>query len=85
MKKILLVGIILFVFILGIKLGDNYTISDSNIFETEKDRFEQEITNPNNDYQSSNLVIEEGVTNKVAHKIDEAIEKIIKKLLNSIE
>ncbi len=85
MKKILLVGIILFVFILGIKLGDNYTISDSNIFEAEKDRFEQEITNPNNDYQSSNLVIEEGVTNKVAHKIDEAIEKIIKKLLNSIE
>ena len=56
-----------------------------NIFEAEKDRFEQEITNPNNDYQSSNLVIEEGVTNKVAHKIDEAIEKIIKKLLNSIE
>ena len=39
MKKILLVGIILFVFILGIKLGDNYTISDSNIFEAEKDRF----------------------------------------------
>lgn len=85
MKKILLIGVILFVFILGIKLGDNYTISDSNIFESEKNRFEQEITNPNNNYQSSNLIIEEGVTNKVAHKIDEVIEKIIKKLLNSLE
>lgn len=85
MKKILVIVIFLFVFLIGIKIGNSYTISDSNIFENNKNEFEQEIVNPDNDYNSSNHVLEENLSNKIARKIDETIEKILGKILNSLE
>ncbi len=85
MKKILVIVIFLFVFLMGIKIGNSYTISDSNIFENNKNEFEQEIVNPDNDYNSSNHVLEENLSNKIARKIDETIEKILGKILNSLE
>lgn len=85
MKKILVIVIFVFVFLMGIKIGNSYTISDSNIFENNKNEFEQEIVNPDNDYNSSNHVLEENLSNKIARKIDETIEKILGKILNSLE
>lgn len=85
MKKILVIVIFLFVFLMGIKIGNSYTISDSNIFENNKNEFEQEIVNPDNDYNSTNHVLEENLSNKIARKIDETIEKILGKILNSLE
>jgi uncharacterized membrane protein SpoIIM required for sporulation len=85
MKKILVIVIFLFVFLIGIKIGNSYTISDSNIFENNKNEFEQEIVNQDNDYNSSNHVLEENLSNKIARKIDETIEKILGKILNSLE
>lgn len=85
MKKILVIVIFLFVFLIGIKIGNSYTISDNNIFENNKNEFEQEIVNPDNDYNSSNHVLEENLSNKIARKIDETIEKILGKILNSLE
>lgn len=85
MKKILVIVIFLFVFLMGIKIGNSYTISDSNIFENNKNEFEQEIVNPDNDYNSSNHVLEDNLSNKIARKIDETIEKILGKILNSLE
>lgn len=85
MKKILVVIVFLIVFLFGIKVGNSYTINDNNIFENNKNRFEQEIVNPDNDYNSNNHVIEENLSNKIARKIDETIEKILGKILNSLE
>lgn len=85
MKKILVVIVFLIVFLFGIKVGNSYTINDNNIFENNKNRFEQEIVNPDNDYNSNNHVIEDNLSNKIARKIDETIEKILGKILNSLE
>ncbi len=85
MKKIIILIIMISLFLIGIKVGNGYSISDSNLFESEKNKFESEITNPNNDYQAEKVVIEEGITNKVAHKIEGTIEKIINKILKIVE
>ncbi len=78
MKNILFILIIIIIFIMGIKLGDD-TFNQNQLFEMEKEQFEQQITNPDNSYQNHLLVPPENIVNKVAHKIDNTIDKMVEK------
>ena len=79
MKKIFIFIVIIIFFIIGIKLGDtNY--NQNQIFEEEKQQFEQEITSPDGHYENKDLVPPKNIINKTANFIDEAIEKAINKL-----
>ena len=68
MKKLLIVAIIIAIFIIGLKLGEE-TYNTNYLLEQEKEIFESEITNPNNDYQAKEFVPEDNIVNKVAKKI----------------
>ncbi len=78
MKKILIVFLIILAFIFGLKLADDGT-STSKLLEKDKILFEEEIKKPNNDYKPKEYVPDENIVNKTAHKIDNAIEKIVEK------
>ncbi len=80
MKKIILVFIMITLFLSGLSLGGNFSSGASNFFEEAKDNFEDQITNPNNDYQNIDLVPNEYLINKTAHKI----EKFINDKISSI-
>lgn len=79
MKKIFILVTIIFIFIIGLKLGNN-NYSANYLLEQEKDKFEQEIIMPNNDYEAKEFVPKDNIVNKVAKKVDNTIDKIIDKI-----
>jgi len=79
MKKLCIIAFILFIFILGLKMWET-SHSPNGILENEKDKFETEITTPNNGYIPKALQPEENVVNKTAHKIDRMIDQVVEKM-----
>lgn len=82
MKKFGLILAIFIMLLIGIKIGGNYTSGSSNLFEEARADFENEIVTPNNTYEPKQVLPEEGVTNKIAHTIDELMQKVINKVLS---
>ena len=80
MKKIIVVLSIFIFFLLGISIGNNNS-KQSELFEEAKKEFENEIINPNNNYESKKLIPEQNIVNKIANKIDDIIETISDKIL----
>lgn len=76
--------LIIIVLLIGIIIGSNNTIGNSNYFEEAKNEFEQQITNPQNDYETKHTVIEGNILSKVAVKIDEKLNALLSKLLEKI-
>lgn len=79
MRRILIIVILIIIFILGLKLGDN-NYNSNYLLEEEKTYFENEIIRPNNDYQSKEFVPKDNVVNKIAKKVDGTIDKVIEKI-----
>lgn len=84
MKKLIIIIAIFFFFVIGLKLGDS-SFNQNKIFEEEKNKFEQEITTPNNDYEAKELVPQKNTINKVADLFDNTIDKVINKLKNILK
>lgn len=79
MKKLCIIGLILFIFILGLKMGET-SYSPNTILENEKEKFEVEIITPNNGYTPKTLQPKENMVNKTAHKIDRIIDRVVDKM-----
>ena len=71
MNKVFNLLIILIVFLLGIQVGTSYVQYNTNneLFETEKNKFEEEIIKPNNQYEPKQLIPKKHLPNKIADKI----------------
>lgn len=67
-------------FLIGLKIGGDYTISSNNLFEQAKSEFEEEIVKQDNNYQNKILYPEEKIPNKIAHKIDDIMQSIVDKI-----
>lgn len=80
MKKIGLVLIVFIIFLLGISLGSTNS-KQSVLFEESKDKFEEEIVKPDNNYESKDLQPVQNIVNKIANKIDNIIQSISDKIL----
>lgn len=76
-KKFLRIIPIIALIFLGIIIGNSYKIGSSNFFEEAKDRFEEEITNPNNNYQPEPIYPKGNLTSDIALKIDNGIESVL--------
>lgn len=84
MKKLCIIGFILFIFILGLKMGET-SHSPNTILENEKEKFEVEIITPNNGYTPKTFQPEENMVNKTAHKIDHIIDQVVEKMKNILK
>ncbi len=73
MKNILIIMGMIALFLGGLSLGGDFSQGASNFFEEAKDNFEEEITKPNGDYQNFDLVPNEYLINKTAHKLEDFI------------
>lgn len=82
MKKIFLFVIIFFVFLFGLTIGGNFNKGSGQLFEESKKEFEDQIVNPNNEYNNITLVPDDGVINKTAKKIEDIIDGVIDKLFS---
>ena len=82
MKKIVSGLLIIIVLLIGIKIGSTTDIAStpSDLFESAKNEFEDEITKPNNKYENIELKPKEYLPNKIAKKINSIIEKLIEKI-----
>lgn len=79
MKKLCIVAFILFIFILGLKMGET-SYTPNSVLENEKGKFETEIVTPNNGYTPKTLQPKENMVNKTAHKIDHMIDQVVEKM-----
>ena len=84
MRKLILVCVIIFFFLSGLTLGGNFSNGASNFFEEAKDEFENEITKPDNNYENIELVPNELLINKAAHKLESLITEKIKDVFDKI-
>lgn len=84
MKKILIVIAFFCFFLIGLKSSDVGTNS-SILLEQEKQKYEEEIQLPGNNYTPKQLVPEENIVNKTAHNLDNIIDKMMKGLKNIIK
>lgn len=81
MKRVLSILIVIIIFLIGIKIGSNNSISKTDdLFENAKEEFEQEIVIPDNEYQNIDLKPKEYLPNKIAKVINNIIDKITSKL-----
>lgn len=78
MTKFIIILVIISVFLMGLKLGDD-SFNQNLLFEKEKEQFEQQITSPNNNYQNKELTPKKNVVSKTAEKIDNVIEQMVEK------
>lgn len=76
--------LIIVVLLIGIIIGSQNSIGSSNYFEEAKNEFEQEIINPNNDYETKRTSVEGNIMSKVAVEIDEKLNALLTKLLEKI-
>ena len=80
MKKIFYIVLLIAIFIMGLNIGTKGTINKNQLIDNAKDKFEEEISTPNNEYQAVNDNYEKNLFNKSADTIDKIIQKIIQKL-----
>ncbi len=82
MKRLFVLIVLFFVFLFGLTVGGSYNKGASELFEETKNKFENEIKDPNNEYESYSLVPQDNFVNKSAKKAEDIIEKIIDKLFS---
>ena len=82
-KKSTLLLIIIFLMI-GIIIGSQNSIGSSNYFEEAKNNFEEQISKEDNDYQTINTSPQGDILSKVAVKIDEKLNSLLRKILEKI-
>lgn len=82
MRKIFIFVCLFFVFLFGLTIGGNFNKGSSQLFEETKNQFESEITTPNNDYDSINLIPDGNLINKTAKKVEKVIDNVIDKLFS---
>lgn len=78
MKNLIIIVSLVVVFIIGVNVSD-MTINQNQIFENEKNQFEENITTPGNEYESKELVPDRNIVSKTANFFEESIEKVIEK------
>lgn len=79
MKKFILIIILIFIFLIGVSIG-NESSTYNKIIDDSKEEFENEILKPNNSYEPIDLKPNEGFINNIANKIDKLIKTISDKL-----
>ncbi len=84
MKKLVIILLIITFFIMGLKLGDN-NFNQNQLFEEEKNQFEEEIKKPDNEYDAIELTPKPNMVNKVAKKFDQTIDKFFATIKNFIK
>lgn len=85
MKKIACLVIIFFVFLFGLTIGGSFNKGASQLFEESKEQFENEIVNPDNNYNSVPLVPNDNIVNKTAKKVEKIIDTVIDKLFSFLD
>lgn len=80
MKKLFYIVLLIAIFIIGLNIGTKGTINKNQLIDNAKDKFEEEISTPNNEYKAVNDNYEKNLFNKSADTIDKIIQKIIQKL-----
>lgn len=80
MRKLFYIVLLIAIFIFGLSIGTRGTINKNKLIDSAKDKFEEEITTPNNEYKAINDNYEKNLFNKSADTIDKIIQKIIQKL-----
>jgi len=74
MKKLAVIFLILMALIVGMNIGGNNTENKAAIIQEQIDEFEENITEPNNEYYNSdNYAI--GINNKIAKAGGNALSK----------
>ena len=76
MKKILILIAFFGFFLIGLKSSDVGT-STSKLLEQEKQKYEEQIQTPGNNYEPKQLVPEENIVNKTAHGLDNILDKMM--------
>lgn len=84
MKKICILFGMITLFLSGLTLGGDFSKGASNFFEEAKDNFEEQISAPNGNYQNFDLVPNEYLINKTAHKLEDFITNKIKSLFSKL-
>ncbi len=84
MKNIVIILLLIICFILGVN-ASNMSYSYNGMLESEKDKFENTITNPSNEYTPKTLVPKENIVNKVANKCEDAMDSIFNKLMDIVK
>lgn len=74
MKKVLYIFIIVCILFIGFKIGEPNKENASSNIKDKIDRFEDEITNPNNKYKPD---VKDGVNPNITNDIAKSGEKII--------
>lgn len=87
MKKILYIFIILCVLFIGMELGGTTDYSKSEDLNDKIDDFEDEITDPNNNYipGQDNNKIDPNITNNIAKTGEKAISEIFEYTFKFLE
>lgn len=76
--------LIIVVLLIGIIIGSQNSIGTSNYFEEAKNEFEEEITKPENNYQTGITGVEGNIVSKVAVKIDDTINDVFTAILSRL-
>lgn len=84
MKYIIIILLIIYSFIVGMNISNNY-INYNEILQGEIDYFEEEIIRPNNNYIPKNLVPTKNKVSSIASKIDNTIDNVINKIKDMIK
>ena len=82
MKKVIIILVCFFIFLFGLTLGGSFNSSSSKLFEESLDKFEEQIKDPLNEYESKALVPESNIINKTAKKCESFIDDLIDKLFS---
>ena len=79
MKKIVYILIVVFVFILGITLGDT-SYTKNKIIDGALEKFEEDIQKENNEYENIILKPRHNIFNNIAEKIENLIDLVSEKI-----
>ena len=79
MKKIIYILLILFVFILGVTLGDT-SYTKNKIVDDAIEKFEEDIQKENNEYANIKLKPSSNIFNNIANKIENLIDLVSEKI-----
>lgn len=81
MRKVFFIMFVSLVLLVGVKIGSSSTTStNTDLFDIAKEKFEEEIIVPGNEYENIELKPKEYLPNKIASKISKIIEKICDKI-----
>lgn len=84
MKNLVVIISLIVVFIIGVNISD-ISINQNQLFENEKNKFEEIITIPGNEYENKELAPDKNIVSKTANLFEETIEKVVDKAKNILK